>query len=350
MSSYSSLCIPDKFCAYGLKQDSNIVITIHAASNGWAALGTGSKMDGSDIYVVHQENAKCVVSRREGKGYSSPQPVSSQIATIVEDPPKNAAPAAPAWATLQCSFTRPISADNSFADSKAQYIWAIGEMSGEDLGQHKANDLGTQSHNFLQAGLSVEGAAEKGPFINANPETYNLILFVHGVFFLAWAVAPFIGIFIARYLKDALGEMWYKLHLFIMLGVTGGLSLISLILVVLYKQGPHISTTHECIGATVCALLLVQIIMGFVSNHLWSPDRKSIPWWDKAHWWLGRALVILGLVNIYFGIMDFHQHLDIKDHSSVLITSGVIGGLGVLSMLVGQFLYGQVHHLNDSDE
>jgi len=352
MSTYSSACVSNKFCAYGFQQDAtNIVITIHAATNGWAALGTGSKMDGSDIYIVHKENDKCTVSRRQGKGVALSSEVSNQIAKIVENAPKNAAPAAQSWATLKCSFTRPIAADTSIAASDAPYIWAIGEGTGEAILQHKSSDKGTITQNLLEAGKSSEVTAPKGAIIDADPNTYNLVLFAHGIlFFLAWAVAPFVGIFIARYLKDALGVWWYKLHLFIMLAVTGGFSLIGLILIVLYKPGTHINSTHEYIGATLCVLLLVQIIMGFISNAKWSPERKSIPWWDQAHWWLGRAVVILGITNVYFGIIEFHKRLQIEDHSSVLITFGAIVGLGVISMLTGQFLYGQVHHLNDSDD
>lgn len=351
-NAFSSLCIPNKFCAYGFKQDNNILVTIHAATNGWAALGTGSVMDGSDMYVVLQKDNKCTVSRRKGSGYASPTPVSDQIASIVNDVPPEAAPkTAESWATLKCSFTRPIISDNSIADSKVPYIWAFGELSGGDIAEHNPSNKGSSTHNFLEAGQASTGSIGSAPFVSADPETYNLILFSHGMlFFLAWAVAPFIGIFIARYLKDMLGVWWYKLHLYIMLGVTGGFSLVSLILIVLYKQGAHIASMHEYIGVAVCSILLIQVIMGFVSNALWSPERTSIPWWDRAHWWLGRIVVIAANVNIYFGIIEFHERLGIKDSKSVLITFGTIVGLGVISMIIGQFIYGQVHHLNDSPD
>ena len=198
-------------------------------------------MANSDMYVVYKEGSKCVVSRRQGVGYSTPTPSPSQVATVIpniEGLPERS------WAKIKCSFKRPIQESPEFT-STTRFIWGIGPMSGNDIGFHESASQFPRAMNILSS-EAVTGIALSEPYIKSKPDTYNLVLFSHGIlFFLAWAVAPFIGIFIARYLKDLLGVWWYKLHLYIMFGITGGLSLISLILVVLYKQQGHLQTTHE---------------------------------------------------------------------------------------------------------
>lgn len=81
---------------------------------------------------------------------------------------------------------------------------------------------------------------------NIDKLTINLI---HGVImFLAWGVGPYVGIFIARFLKDALGVWWFRLHLGIMLVVTGFGTIIALILEYLYSNGPHFqNSAHKVI-------------------------------------------------------------------------------------------------------
>ena len=90
---------------------------------------------------------------------------------------------------------------------------------------------------------------------------------------------------------------------------------------------------------------LIQIGLGFVSNALWTPDRKSIPWWDKLHWWFGRLLFLLAIVNTYLGIREFHEfgYLQ-KTYVGVTIGFWLFVAGGFVALLWGQFVYGQVHH------
>ena len=58
----------------------------------------------------------------------------------------------------------------------------------------------------------------------------------------------------------------------------------------------------------------------------------------------------MGISNVFLGILEFHEHLGIKNHDSLYITFGVIIGLGVISMIVGQFTFGQIHHLKEQSQ
>jgi hypothetical protein len=58
--------------------------------------------------------------------------------------------------------------------------------------------------------------------------------------------------------------------------------------------------------------LIVQIILGYVANALYDPNRTVVPPQDWAHWSLGfhktnnrRILVLLGIINIPLGLHEF---------------------------------------------
>jgi hypothetical protein len=141
---------------------------------------------------------------------------------------------------------------------------------------------------------SGAGYTSKGAIIKTLPAIgYEGIVKIHGIMmFIAWGVFPFIAIYIARFMKH-IGHRWYLLHSGIML-TTFVLTLVALFLIVLYKPPPHVNDPHavfyfliKAIGVLVVIGMLLQVILGFVTNALYDPERKSIPIQDTAHWWLG---------------------------------------------------------------
>ncbi|KAI9349181.1 hypothetical protein BDR26DRAFT_853180 [Obelidium mucronatum] len=173
--------------------------------------------------------------------------------------------------------------------------------------------------------------------------------------FIAWSVLPPIAIFIARYMKDRMGHNWYLSHKWIMLGGVGIFTIIGIVSVewslnptdsVLRFIG---SSNHGIIG-TVVALIVypLQVILGEVSNALWSAERKSIPWWDKAHWWLGRAVVVLAIVNTYLGLVEYGAKVIWIVGYWVWIAVVVFVGFGYFGEVQ---MGGVVHHVaTDSSE
>lgn len=124
---------------------------------------------------------------------------------------------------------------------------------------------------------------------------------------LAWTLSPIVGIFIARYAKTKLGHNWYILHMSIMGITTVGVGLIGLLFVLLYLPPPHFDSPHAILGLTVMVMMLGQVALGFISNHLYSPDREKVPLVDKSHWWLGRSLVLMGIINCQLGFMLYAE-------------------------------------------
>jgi hypothetical protein len=159
---------------------------------------------------------------------------------------------APAWSKLSFSVRRTL--DDPIRNGKT-YIYAYttkkataidnpaSHFSKHDVdGKIEALDFMSQS----ASGPVIQSTSgNRDALVDSDESTYRMIIQLHGIFmFAAWIIAPFIGIFIARYLKDALGVYWYRLHLGIMFGGTGLLSILGFLLVVLYGGSPHFDDLH----------------------------------------------------------------------------------------------------------
>ena len=159
---------------------------------------------------------------------------------------------------------------------------------------------------------------------------------------LAWVIAPMMGIFYARYLKS-LGHVWFRIHMLMMGLITGGLCIASLFVICLYKPPPHFSSVHAQLGLAVCLAMVLQIILGILSNIYFDPDRTSIPLLDKAHSWLGRILVVAALVNIQFGF-TLSQSIGFSQSIYVPIAHYFIVAIIVLVFLFAEFKIGPTTH------
>ncbi|CAH1758086.1 10527_t:CDS:10 [Entrophospora sp. SA101] len=84
----------------------------------------------------------------------------------------------------------------------------------------------------------------------------------------------------------------------------------------------NIENRHHVIGGALTFCFAVQLLIGAIHHHLYSPERKSIPWWTKVHWWFGRFVVILAFVQIPIGFNLFN------------VSKTYIGGYFIYSMVL----------------
>jgi hypothetical protein len=56
-----------------------------------------------------------------------------------------------------------------------------------------------------------------------------------------------------------------------------------------------VGTAHIVFGLFVVIAAPCQLIWGAALDYLFDPARTSIPWWDKAHWYL--SCLILGILG-----------------------------------------------------
>ncbi|KAI8921782.1 hypothetical protein BC831DRAFT_475424 [Entophlyctis helioformis] len=354
----SQNCPKADFCVYASSDGSGTAtFTVHSGAAGWAAIGTGSKMASSSVVVGWLNPAGGVtISSRLSTAYAMPAVAPSTLAT-----PAALQVPAPAWAKIAFSFTRPVTAAGFAAlTSPGTYIVASaakppsGDLSSPaaTFGIHDSfsvvsgfdyNSPATTDKNVTKSG----SASANEPILKlSDPEMYKLIVKIHGIMMvIAWGVAPFVGIYIARYLKAALGVWWYRLHLICMLVFCMLFTLVGTLLLFLYKTPPHFSGDyHRLFGLLVTVAVLIQVVLGFVSNAMFSPDREAVPWWDKLHWWFGRLLFIAALGCVFFGI-QLYQNLGYPLDAWVPIAFGCYLFVAFIVLAFGERFHGQVHHV-----
>lgn len=136
----------------------------------------------------------------------------------------------------------------------------------------------------------------------------------HGaLMIIAWLFMVPLGIGIARFFKH-LGHRWYLLHVGIQISaiIVMIISLIAVFLTTYPKtsfDSPGIVMIHAVIGVIVSVMgILVQPILGYLSNKYYNPHRKGAPAYpDKIHWWAGRLTYLLAIANIFIGIDVFGE-------------------------------------------
>jgi hypothetical protein len=301
-------------------------------------------MANSDFYLGWKNSTGgYTISRRTANGKAMPSFSSSQIVQ-----PVALQVPAPAWAKLSFSFSRPIEADNKIL-STSPFIWGIASKAPSAVDDPKANfdihdNYGTLPQvNFLSTtGSTASGSGSTTAIIKSTRSQYQTVLVAHGVlFFIAWFLAPLAAVFVARYLKEKIGIWWYRLHWGMMTFITGGLTSIGVLIVVLYKPTAHFDDPHSIIGLFMLIATWAQIALGFIINDLWTPTRTSIPWWDKMHWWFGRTVIIIGIANIFLGFNAYHELSFPIALNGMYIGFGVLVGLGVLLLVYGEVALGQ---------
>jgi hypothetical protein len=371
------------FCVSAIANSTaNLVyFTVISSVSGWAGLGIGStQMTGSTMYIGWRNSSGngITFSQRSDNGRSLPTYNSNGLATLVSALPTslNTIITTSTTSTTTSSISNPVivytfsrplngtqvstSSSNGGATisttGRTNFIWGVGSTSpsGSETNNPAAsfsrhNDYGSFSMDLSKFG-ATQSTTTTTTTTTAKVSTdsgydYNTLITLHAVLlFVGWGVLPYIAIFIARYLKDRLGHLWYQLHTGIMIFGVGLFSIGGLVCVQLLVGGqdePRFFTSlHGTLG-TVLVLMLypVQVGLGFVSNRLWSPERVSVPWWDKVHWWLGRLSVVLSLV--VFGLGLRLGGYGVGWYALVY----VIVALGVSVIVVGEVVLGVVHHV-----
>jgi sorbitol-specific phosphotransferase system component IIBC len=87
----------------------------------------------------------------------------------------------------------------------------------------------------------------------------------------------------------------------------------------------------------VFILAILQVFLGVVIDKLFEPGREAIPIQDIVHWWLGRLIFLLALVNIFIGLVYYTS-------TSFVIAFVVWCVFVIVLMVFFQFTIGQSHH------
>jgi hypothetical protein len=325
---------------------------VHSALDGYAAIGIGTQqMRGSDMYIGWANTTGGVtIANMRASGRTAPTPVGLTRSIPLLEP-------RPGFSKLSFSFCKANANTND-------YIYA--SESSKPRGNVNSANPSISFHTGGYGAFNVDLAAEAsgagggvsagnsgGPILRPSGSlTLETIYAIHGlIMFIAWCVSPFLGIFIARHMKSRMGHRWYILHVFFMGVVTGLGTIAAFVLIVLFRSAPHftavdlIERTHVLAGLVITIAMVIQIILGILSDKLFDEQRTSIPWWDKLHWWLGRLTFLVAIVNCYLGIIAFEASYGMPLLYKIIFYAVV--ALGFVGLIFGQVKFGQDNHVAD---
>ncbi|KAI9349180.1 hypothetical protein BDR26DRAFT_799019, partial [Obelidium mucronatum] len=353
------------FCVTAIRDSTTnlITFTVYSKYTGWISIGTGGSMSGSTMFVGWKSaDGGVLVSQRQGNGHNIPLYTKTPLYKVVPNPENISIPLD---AAIAFSFTVPVSSNIVNLNGSSNFIFGVsnegptGNTSDPTISFPQHSLYSSFSMDLSKTDADVSSSLKSGKIIggggggNSGNNAISL-LFLHGLFmFIAWSVIPFVAVFIARYMKDRWGHRWYLAHKWLMLyGV--GLFTVAGLLTVELNITPYdglvrlIGGSNHGIIGTVVALIIypLQILLGYVSNALWTAERTEIPWWDKVHWWLGRAVIILAIVNTYLGLVAYRVDVGWIVGYWVWIAAALIA-----FVVVGEYLLGGVvHHVKvDND-
>ncbi|KAJ8326930.1 hypothetical protein QVD99_005308 [Batrachochytrium dendrobatidis] len=346
------------FCIHSfIDSQGNAVFTVHSSAQGWAAFGTGNSMSGSSMVIgwINSTNG-VAISNRISTGHAVPAAAPAEFAVQLPLQIPN-----PPWAIISFSFKWAPSSNIAPLTSPGNYIYAAfsdklspggGLPVHNSRGSIKAFDYNTAAPSVDggTANSTQSGTSKSTAILSSTPDLYKTIVVLHGVgMFVAWGIAPFFGIFIARYLKEKLDVWWYRLHLIIMFVFCFVLTIGSTVIIYLYKTPPHFQDVHRMLGIIVSVSVIIQVIMGFVSNALYNKGRERIPIWDKVHWWFGRLVCAAGAANLFLGLLMYHDMGYTMPYWLPIILGVYFFGSFVMFSL-GERYYGKVDHIKLSGD
>ncbi|CAK4030903.1 Hypothetical predicted protein [Lecanosticta acicola] len=317
---------------------------------GLVALGQGSRMAGSSIFVMYTSanGSNVTVSTRRGIGHVEPSHdgATAQITVLSGSTVSDGK----MTANVRCSnCTSWTGGTMDFTSSNGSWIHAYkkgtpitSDELDADISYH--DDYGVFDWNLTAA----KGGSEVNPFVTAAattntttttstsaapgrfaiPSNLQEIKKAHG--FLA-SIA-FILVFPSGAILIRVGNFPQAMN------VHRGLQFFGLALFTaamglgawMTDKLSLIGDTHIIIGIVVYILMFIQPITGTL-HHIWFKKVSARTLWSQAHLWLGRGAIILGLVNGGLGLKLGGKFADLE---KAKIAYGVLAGIFGTAYLV----------------
>jgi len=341
---------------------------------GWFAFGLGRSMAKAEIYMGHlSASGTPTLTRRLTTSRSEP-PVAPQDFAIIPSETISSP------TILVITFTRPKTPSSAngvdLSVGPQDIIWAVnansrpspsnsiqlhtsfGILARKDLFAASSafvtnSTTSTQQPTvFTPNGASGGSGGSSDDSDTSAAELRKLYTLLHGWFMvIGWFVLAPIGIIIARFFKGILGVWWFRLHFslltlaFLLTGFGFALIYASIDLTPYTHLDPSnfdtIGGAHIVTGLMIVIMTGLQVISGIVINYLFTPERMTIPWHDKLHWWFGRLNMLLAWICVPLGISLYGTLFDAsqKDLCLGLLlawTLVVIGAVFILNYRLGQ--------------
>lgn len=325
----------------------------------WVALGQGGQMAGASIFVVYSDAAgdNVTVSPRLGKGHVQPLFNPDAKVTVMEgsgidngvmtanvrcdsclhwdggsmDPTSSASPWI--WAV---KYGRPLNSDSPSAtisrhDDEGNQVVDLTQATGNNA----ANPFVELSRSSAVAASA--SSASSGGSSGGDDATFNRKVTAHAVLMIIAFVIlyPFSALII--YFFPSLGIMTTHapLQIFNTCLVIAGMALgISIA-----RDSGALNAYHPIIGLVVISCLLAfQPALGYL-QHRYFRKTGSKSLFAYIHRWLGRTLIVLGIINVGLGFTL--SGIGEGNPTGAVIAYAVVAGVFVMSYILVLILVGR---------
>lgn len=308
----------------------------------WFALGQGSGMSGSNIFVVYPNgNNNVTVSPRLGRGQVQPLHNSDAQVTLLEG---SGVQNGVVTANVRCDSCINWSGGSAdLTSTSSSWIWAV--KNGSPLG---SNDVSASINFHDQAGVvSVDltkatGGSSVNPFLETSNTTGSTVVVAtpqntntdaqkrktaHAVLMtVAFVIMfPIFALFFHLAPSPKTAIVHGILQLFTLAVAIAGMG----IGIAMAGDLELMNEAHPIIGLVVVAGITVfQPVMGLVQHlHYRKTQKKSI--FAYTHRWFGRAMIVLGIINAGLGLK-----LGRAPRGAIIAVSVVAGVVGVVYIAV----------------
>lgn len=205
------------------------------------------------------------------------------------------------------------------ANLNASLIWTIDATANVSIYYYQCERHATQFNSItLDSGASIPPS---------NPRSNSALLTAHIVLMtIAFAVLLPLGALTSSFLPYKAVLWWFPLHATLAVAALCCMFAgFGCILAYVSYEGSHFTLggifgptlkAHQVFGMVVISLVVCQACLGILSDTLWryrfrKTGAMPLPGWfpEKTHWWLGRTIVLVSVIQIFLGLAEAQPEL-----------------------------------------
>ncbi|KAJ3391052.1 hypothetical protein HDU84_006567 [Entophlyctis sp. JEL0112] len=312
----------------------NTEFTIFAAVSGWVGFGVGTSsgdvMGPADVFVAYPDSSSSTGLTVQSCINYGPGNISVNSISVWSQVALNTTIPQPSWAPLAVSVVRSNAASGSYGQITAWSSALVTQAGG--------GGISIPYHRGNHSGVSAFIAANAASGIIALPSgiSRSMLVTIHVILMsLSLVAMPSAGIFIAMFLREKLGRKWVGVHVGIMIGGVGFLSVASGIFMILFKPGQIMGSVHEILGILILGLVLVEIGLGFAVKSSVEGSSSAIA---RSHRYFGLILAYIVVpVQVALGFMRYSTVFGSSAPIWLIVVPTSLFVIGVVCLLIGYF-------------
>ncbi|KAI0125580.1 hypothetical protein BJ170DRAFT_439046 [Xylariales sp. AK1849] len=293
-------------------------------SYSWIALGTGSQMSGSNMFVMYQDgNGNVTISPRQGTHHIAPTEDTSSTAANLTLLAGSGVDGDTMRANVMCSNCDSWANGGAMSLSSTDSEWIAAWKSGsslastdknEGISQHDAhsswtidltkatvtsdsNPFVSASGNNTSSDNSTDSSSSSGVVDNDSSQDPQRMISAHGVIMsIVFVILYPLGSILMPLLGKWIIHAAWQFVTFILMWIGFGLGYVASQRIFIKFEA-----THTVFGTVIVCLMVLQPVLGYL-HHAYYVKHQKRGLVSYAHIAYGRSLMLLGVVNGGLGL------------------------------------------------